>query len=236
MLVLLDSDIIAYRISFACKDENISVAKRSLDSYVVDILVRGVDNTFPNCYVDEWKLYLTGSNNFRIAIAKTAVYKGNRTAPKPEHLAALRQHLVREWGAVIVEGQEADDAIAIHNTWVNGEDVIISSVDKDLDQIPGWHYNFVKDIGYYITPEEATYKFYKQILTGDSADNIIGLYKVGPVKADKILEGCETEIDLYKACVAAYDGDEERVLENARLLWLRRFEGQMWEPPKEQHE
>ncbi len=126
MLVLLDSDIIAYRISFACKDENISVAKRSLDSYVVDILVRGVDNTFPNCYVDEWKLYLTGSNNFRIAIAKTAVYKGNRTAPKPEHLAALRQHLVKEWGAVIVEGQEADDAIAIHRSWTVGDDVIVA--------------------------------------------------------------------------------------------------------------
>ena len=233
MIALVDSDIIAYRIAFACKDENVTTAKHSLDSYVVDILVRGVDNTFPSCYVDDWKLYLTGKNNFRIGIAKTAVYKGNRVAPKPEHLAALRQHLVKHWGATIVDGQEADDAIAIHATLLSCENNIVVSLDKDLDQIPGWHYNFVKNIGYHITPQEATYKFYHQILTGDAADNIIGLFKVGPVKANKILEECEDELALYKACVDAYDGDEERVLENAQLLWLRRYEGQTWEPPKE---
>ncbi len=33
--------------------------------------------------------------------------------------------------------------------------------------------------------------------------------------------------------VKAYDGDEGRVLENARLLWLRRYENQMWEPPND---
>jgi hypothetical protein len=47
------------------------------------------------------------------------------------------------------------------------------------------------------------------------------------------LQECEDELALYKACVDAYDGDEERVLENAQLLWLRRYEGQTWEPPKE---
>ena len=54
---------------------------------------------------------------------------------------------------------------------------------------------------------------------------------MGPVKAAKILEGCSTEQELYDACVKAYDGDLDRVLENARLLWLRRYEGEMWMPP-----
>jgi len=40
------------------------------------------------------------------------------------------------------------------------------------------------------------------------------------------------EKELYEAVVKAYDGDEGRVLENARLLWLRREEGQMWQPPE----
>jgi hypothetical protein len=233
MIALLDSDLIAYRISFACKDESETHAKYSLNNYVNDILVRGVDKVYTDCFVDQWKLYLTGSNNFRISIAKTAVYKGNRIAPKPQHLPALRKHLVDEWGAVIVEGIEADDAVATHATELGYNNSVISSVDKDLDQIPGWHYNFVKDIAYHITPEEGMYRFYKQILTGDSADNIIGLKGIGPVKADKMLDECDTEVKLYNACVQAYEGDEERVLENARLLWLRRCEGQMWEPPKE---
>jgi DNA polymerase-1 len=227
------ADLIAYRISFACKDESETHAKYSLNNYVNDILVRGVDKAYPSCFVDQWKFYLTGGNNYRFDIAKTAVYKGNRLAPKPQHLPALRQHLVDEWGAVVIEGSEADDAVATHATELGYNNSIITSVDKDLDQIPGWHYNFVKDIAYHITPEEGMYRFYKQILTGDSADNIIGLKGVGPVKADKILDECETEVELYNACLLAYDGNEERVLENARLLWLRRYEGQMWEPPKE---
>ncbi len=74
--------------------------------------------------------------------------------------------------------------------------------------------------------------FYTQVLTGDNADNIKGLYGVGPKKAAKLLEGCETEQDLYVAVLQAYAGDEDRVIENARLLWLRRYEGQLWEPPK----
>ena len=233
MFALLDSDLIAYRIGFACKDESETHAKYSLNNYVADILVRGVDKAYTDCFVDEWKLYLTGGNNYRMNIAVTAPYKGNRIAPKPKHLAALREHLVKEWGAVIVEGIEADDAVATHATQLGYNNAVIASVDKDLDQIPGWHYNFVKDIAYHITPEEGMYKFYKQILTGDTADNIIGLKGVGPIKADKLLEECEGELALYQACVEAYDGNEERVLENARLLWLRRYEGQMWEPPKE---
>ena len=233
MFAIIDSDLIAYRISFACKDESETHAKYSLNNYVNDILVRGVDQAYPDCFVDQWKFYLTGGNNYRFDIAKTAVYKGNRVAPKPQHLPALRKHLVDEWGAVVIEGSEADDAVATHATELGYNNSIITSVDKDLDQIPGWHYNFVKDIAYHITPEEGMYRFYKQILTGDSADNIIGLKGIGPVKADKILDECDTEVKLYNACVQAYDGNEERVLENARLLWLRRYEGQMWEPPKE---
>ena len=233
MFAIIDSDLIAYRISFACKDESETHAKYSLNNYVNDILVRGVDKAYPDCFVDQWKFYLTGGNNYRFDIAKTAVYKGNRVAPKPQHLPALRKHLVDEWGAVVIEGSEADDAVATHATELGYNNSIITSVDKDLDQIPGWHYNFVKDIAYHITPEEGMYRFYKQILTGDSADNIIGLKGIGPVKADKILDECDTEVKLYNACVQAYDGNAERVLENAQLLWLRRYEGQMWEPPKE---
>ncbi len=38
-------------------------------------------------------------------------------------------------------------------------------------------------------------------------------------------------MEMWNVVVDAYDGDEERVIENARLLWLRREEGELWEPP-----
>jgi DNA polymerase-1 len=143
--------------------------------------------------------------------------------------------MVKEWGAVVIEGQEADDAIAIEATLLK-EECVIASVDKDLDQIAGWHYNFVKKNGYHVTYEEGMRSFYKQILTGDAADNIIGLHGIGPAKSEKLLSEAISEEEMYTACVLAYEGDEARVLENARLLWLRRYEEQEWKPPmKEEH-
>lgn len=230
MIALIDADIIGYRVSFACKDEDIIAAKRTVDGYIYDILMCGVDNCFDGCYVDKWKLYLTGKDNFRHQIATTAVYKGNRTAEKPKHLSKIREYMSVNHGAEIVNGQEADDAIAIDAT-KHGEDCVIVSVDKDLDQLTGWHFNFVKNINYYVTPEEAQLNFYRQILTGDAADNIIGIKGIGKVKADKILSECKTEKEMYDACIKAYDDNTDRVIENARLLWLRRYDNELWEPP-----
>lgn len=230
MKALVDADLICYRIAFACKDEGLMVAKNTINNYIADILTCFVDKTFDGCYVDSWKLFLTGKNNFRNEIATTAVYKGNRTAPKPEHLSKLRSHLVSEWQAIIVDGQEADDAIAIDATTFKDKSIIVS-LDKDLDQVSGWHFNFVKNVGYYIDEQQGLLNFYKQILTGDKADNIIGLSGIGPVKSTALLQEAETETQLYAACVAAYEGNEDRVVENAKLLWLRRTPNQTWEPP-----
>jgi hypothetical protein len=237
MKALLDSDILGYRIAFACENETIDVAKHRLDHYIIDILMCGVDNTFKDCFCDSWQLYLTGKNNFRYGVATTVPYKGNRVAPKPQHLQALRQHMIEEWGASVTDGDEADDAIAIDGTTL-GLSCVMVSLDKDFDQIPGWHYNFVKKLGYFVDERQGLYSFYKQILTGDTADNIQGLAGIGPVKAAKKLAVCEDVTDLseyemamYDVCVDAYEGNVDRVLENALLLWLRRTPNEMWTPP-----
>jgi len=60
-------------------------------------------------------------------------------------------------------------------------------------------------------------------------DSVVGIYKVGPVKAKKILEGLTDEKALWDKCVEAYD-NYDRCLSNARMLWLRRYEGQIWNP------
>jgi len=232
MKALFDSDIFAYRAASACEDEDEATAQRTLDRLIVDTLMCGVDSIYPDCFVDSWGMHLTGKNNFRYEIATTFPYKGNRVdKPKPKHLAFLRSHLVKEWDASISEGEEADDTIAIEATKL-GDNCVIVSLDKDLDQVSGWHYNFVKRLGYYITPEEALVKLYTQMLTGDAADNIKGLFRVGPVKAAKIIGDTTNELELYNKVLEAYEGDAERVLENAQLLFLRRYEGQIWTPPQ----
>ena len=228
---LIDSDIVAYRIAFACQNENQKIAKLRIDSYLNDIIACGVDNTYPDCFVDRWQLFLTGKKNFRYDIATTVVYKGNRVAPKPEHLPALREHMMKEWGASVSDGQEADDDVATAGTTL-GNDCIMVSLDKDIDQVAGWHYNFVKKIGYYVSESEGLFKLYCQILTGDTADNIVGIRGVGPAKANKILDESLDEYDMYCRCVEAYEGNEDRVIENARLLYLRRTKDEpLWTPP-----
>ena len=226
MKALLDADTMAFRAAAACKSESVSTALFTVDSIVTDALLY-CDHG--EAFYDKWQLYLTGSNNFRKEIATSHPYKGNRTTPKPEHLPAVRDHLVQKWGAIIAEGQEADDAIAIDATKL-GDACVMISIDKDFKQIPGHHYNFVKREHFHVTPEDGLRFLYKQILMGDSTDNIIGLYGIGTKKADKMLEDCTTEQEMYNVAVEAYE-NEERVIENARLLYLRRKENELWQPP-----
>lgn len=228
MKALLDADTMAYRAAAACKDDTASVACYTVDSIVTDALLSC--DTDDRWY-DSWQLFLTGKKNFRKKIAKTAVYKGNRTQPKPAHLPAVRRHLVKKWGAIVAEGEEADDAIAIEATKLAGRSVIVS-VDKDFKQVPGHFYNFVKREHLFIDDVEARRFFYMQVLMGDSADNIIGLKGIGPVKAEKMLQDVVNEEEMYSICINAYEGNETRVIENGQLLWLRRFEGQIWSPPR----
>lgn len=224
MHVLIDGDIIGYRIGFSTEEESEKIVISRVATFVETVLWEDLD-------AETYQGYLTGTGNFRNDIARTAPYKGNRTAPKPKHLQLIRDYLVSSWGFEISVGQEADDSIAIEHVARNYES-IIASIDKDFLQLKGKHWNFVKKEMTEITEEQALLNFYLQVLTGDRVDNIIGLKGIGPVKANKILAGCESAAEMYSACVEAYSGEEDRVIENCRLLYLRRTPNEMWEPPR----
>jgi len=139
--------------------------------------------------------------------------------------------MIDAWAFSVQETQEADDAIGIRAYSMGEEDYIICSIDKDLDNLRGKHYNFVKNEAYYVTEEQAIKNFYRQLLTGDRVDNIPGLSGIGPKKAEKILEGCVTEEELFKAVSQAYKGDLDYLTEQGQLLWIRRKDGELWTPP-----
>ena len=229
--VLVDADIIAYRAAYSAKDESEVQARSTVDDICSGIMY---DCFYPYDYSleDDTFFYLTGSNNYRMEIAKIKPYKGTRKKEKPDHLKATRDQLKIRWLAEVIEGQEADDAIGIKATDLNGE-CIIASIDKDLLMIPGTHYNFAKQEWTEVDQAKGDYFFYKQLLTGDQVDNIQGVPGVGPKKAERAYEGCTTVQDMYSKALEMYKGDTEALLENARLLWLRRYEGEMWEPPLE---
>jgi 5'-3' exonuclease len=227
-VILVDGDIVAYRCAFKCNDESEKTACYTTGSFLSDLishLYTLIDGE------PDYKVYLTGKGNFRHEIAVTEPYKGNRKEKeKPVHLEAIRQYLIKDWNAVVSEGEEADDLIAIDATAI--PDSIIVSLDKDFNQVPGKHYNFNKQDLYDVSEDEGLLFFYRQIIMGDKADNIVGVHGIGEKKSQKLLEDL-SEIEMYNKCIELLDS-EERVLENARLLWLRREPDQLWEPPVEE--
>ena len=223
MKALIDGDILVYRIGFASEDEPESIAMARCSEFIEDLILF---NGF-----GEYQGYLTGKTNFRNEIAVTAPYKGNRKSAKPKHYQLLRDYMESAWDFTMIEDQEADDAIGIAAYEMEVGEYCICSIDKDLDMLRGDHYNFVKDERYFITEEEGIKNFYKQLLMGDRVDNIIGIKGIGTVKAERLLKECKNENEMYLAILEAYDGNAERVLENGRLLWIRRQHNQLWTPP-----
>ena len=229
MLALIDSDSLLYRVGFSSEDEEEWIAKARLD----ETLTALVDDELNEC--TDHKFYISGSENFRFGIAKTHPYKGNREKLKrPTHLQALRDHIVKKWNAEISQGMEADDVVSIMS--YKHPKSIIAHIDKDLDQIPGSHYNYVKKVFYNVGKTEALRKLYTQALVGDTVDNIKGVRGIGPKKAEKLLKDCHTEETLYNTVLSVYNNSmengEERLHENMQLLYLLRSEDDEWRKPE----
>lgn len=144
---------------------------------------------FEDLGTKKYQMYLTASGidtNYRSSIATICPYKGGRKS-KPFHYDALREYMVKEYKAVVIEGEEADDAIGkeqyrIKKEKGDFESTYIDSIDKDLDMLEGWHYNGDKRKLYYIDEETSYKNFYRQTLTGDLTDNIPGLTKILKIK------------------------------------------------------
>lgn len=187
--------------------------------------------------VDSYQLYLTGKDNFRVVLFPE--YKAGRP-PKPVHYQAIRDYLVNVWGAIVVDGQEADDAMSIAQ-YADPENTIICSRDKDLDMVPGNHYNWEKDIIYTVDKLTGLRSFYGQMLKGDSTDNIPGIYKTtgSRCKSEWIgfLDNIDDEWEMWDFVLSLYgDTHRERVVLIARLLWMQEYDGQIWTPPEESGE
>lgn len=241
---------------------------------IKDLATRLINQKFPDLYTEMVFWYcIQGEDNFRDVMYPD--YKGNRQTPillKDE----LKQYGIKVLPNVIVsEGEETDDVISKYSykgyldfKKTGYYSTAVVYLDKDLKNTQGLHinYNFkeedeegnVKTVGeiYEQSPDAAIRHFLKQMLMGDTTDNIKGVngspcaawwdtYKkldptlrrskigVGEKTALKVITACPTVKDAVLAVVEAYkgvhgDSYKEALDQEAIALWMRRFEDQMF--------
>jgi len=224
--VLIDADPIAYRAVFSKDGDTIGGICKKIE----ELFSRSIESVQKR-YEGEIQTtaFITGSNNFRKEVSQD--YKAQRPKEKPVMLTFARDYILDNYDSVLTEGEEADDAIAILAT-LHYPNAVIVSLDKDFRQVPCVLYNPNRDSWEEVDEWSGLLFFYEQLLVGDTADNIKGVNKVGPVKAKKLLDGATTELELWNRCLEAYEGDYDRAVMNGKLLWLRRQENQVWQPPE----
>lgn len=197
----------------------------------INTLKLAIQNIVKGAKCKTFKVVLSGPSNFRTNIATILPYKGNRSEfVKPHYFDMLREWLLDKPYTIVSDYEEADDVVsrAIMAGYVG------SSLDKDLNNTPGWHHNHRNKELYYIDEDTAIRNFYKQMLIGDKADNIPGIKGIGKVKSTKIIDSCVSEEDMEKVVYdyysLHYDDPYEAMVEVGQLLWMRREEGEMWMP------
>jgi DNA polymerase-1 len=177
LVLAVDGDTIAYRTAAVCNDAWAGACD--------DIIASTLKKISTASGIHDMRIYLSGEDNFRYKVAKTKPYKGNRVGMvHPQFLNHCKQHLVDVYDAIRMDGYEADDGIAT-DMMLTG--AVHCGVDKDILQIPGRHYMYVKEEWITVTPDDAAINLYRQVLMGDTSDNIPGIPGCGTKTAEKLI-------------------------------------------------
>lgn len=220
---LIDGDAIIFRCAASVSEEDpLDIAIQRTDDLIQRIIER--------VQADSYRLFVKSTSNFRNIINPD--YKANRKdQPVPVHLQGCREFVFENWNAEAENWLEADDLLGINQT----DETIICGIDKDLKTIPGNHYSWelthpkwVKPESFAtVTYEEGLKQFYKQMLIGDTSDNIFGVKGIGVVKAGKMIDHLETEQEMFDSVYNEYD-DDNRFVMNAQCLWIMQNKGETW--------
>lgn len=239
-VALIDGDLLLYReaagserrIQFTDDPESVvwqvedfDVARSRAEYAMDELLARLKADHVVVC------LSCPSAEGFRRQVLPT--YKANRSTRKPEHLAELKDWLRSEYVVYERPLLEADDlmgllATAPHLLKEYTSRVIVSG-DKDLLTIPGTLFNPDKGTVTKTTQEEADYRFFMQVLTGDPVDGYTGIPGIGKVKAAAILmagtDDWSQPQGAWPAIVAAYEAHglaEHDAIQQARVARILR--------------
>jgi hypothetical protein len=267
--LLIDGDILRYEVGFAgqpyddTEGKTVPMAFETVKEILENKISLILEDTNPDAEV---VVYLTADRalakaagieykpNFRDAVAVTKPYKGTRKNDKPFHYNNLTALLHNSYDCVVSSGIEADDQMGRDQFSSPEGTTIICSRDKDLRQVPGWHYSwecgrqasvgphFTDKFGslFYTGPLEGKKPkllgygdlfFYYQMLAGDTVDNIPGCPGIGEVNAYRLLSeatSCdEAEAIVRKAYAERKGADYEIYYREQEQLLRIDYDGQI---------
>lgn len=136
--------------------------------------------------------FVEGSGNVRKALSTT--YKASRKKRgQPPLRGDVTRYVLNQYTSHEATNVETDDCVAV--TWYKYHDkydLIVASPDKDLRQLPCIYFDTYHDRDddkrmYKISKEESERFFWRQVLMGDSGDDVSGIHGIGEVKSKKII-------------------------------------------------
>lgn len=240
-VLLIDGDQYLYR---ACAATEIET--RFGDHHVLasnpeeawDTVQASLKNIFDHFGTKDHVLAFGKGENFRKKIDPS--YKNNRAnTRKPLCMPRVLGRLTRNYNVVAMDTLEADDVMGILATKPGPTDRIIVARDKDMKTIPGKLWDGSKFMR--VSEADADYWHFYQTLIGDTSDGYKGCPGVGPVKAEKILQGEDAQPNpelknfIWRRVVGAFEKaglTADDALTQARLARILRWSD--WDSKKKE--
>ena len=202
MVVLIDADSLMYFSSYGSEEDQI-LSETKLSEKIYDIL-NVIENTYK---IEKYYVFVKGKDNFRYKIYPG--YKGRRPEKHPI-IDVLNQYLVDSFGAIESHYAESDDYAYTYSQLPEYKGrTIICSVDKDMLQIPGVHYDYQKNRYHVIDEHMGNYNLAIQMIMGDAADGVKGLKGYGIKKAQKLIKLGMSKYQLIKIILNEYKKNYE---------------------------
>ena len=222
-LAIIDGDVLLYMSIW--KVETLPKAKKKFKEHFNTVL--------NSLFTEDYVMAMGGPDNFRVDLYegyKRSKSRLNSSSTKPEWFNDLKLWTTKYYdGCIMTDNCEADDMLRVWALEAKKADInsVVVSIDKDLHCIPGTHFNPKTKAIEQISEEWANYFYWKQLLMGDSVDNIPGIKGIGPKKAEKVLEGSVGNDEHKKRISIEYskvygEAGFDHMLLNGKLLHIWR--------------
>lgn len=234
-ITLIDGDSIAY--SCGCRSEAIDTIEEAMRH--VDATMRTIRVMTRADRMMGWIERYDGSkSNFRRHVAASRPYKAGRTLSEDMvWLTECRSRLSATHGFHVVDFIESEDAVAIEHARLvaEGNRVVIATIDKDLRQIAGEFYDYRTGDLYSVSPLQASRNFWTQMVVGDQCDTIPGIPGRGArSKCVREIAEMTSPWSIIRRVIHEYASrglPYGYFVEQGRLLYILRAEGDVWAPP-----